>query len=266
MDLIRRYWHIYQALWRNSVIRDMQFKLNFVLWIVVELIWFSLQLAFIGVIYQHTNSIGTWSKWEVVLLVGSSHFIQQVFSTFILTNLTQLSEHVRSGRLDFMLLFPLNTRFLVSLRNVDLGGFVNGMASVGVIVFACCKLGLAPGLLEIAGFLALCGVGVMIHWSLMSMLAAVSFWSIKAHGLVWGYYNMFNLARMPDEAFTGWFRAVFRFVLPMLLVANVPVRFFAEKLRSPAEVGLLLGIATLCLLVSGWFWRMSIRHYTSASS
>ena len=48
------------------------FKSNFLLWIVVELLWFGLQLSFIGVLYLHTEKIGTWSKWEVVMSTSPS--------------------------------------------------------------------------------------------------------------------------------------------------------------------------------------------------
>ena len=61
----------------------------------------------------------------VVLLVGTSHFIQQVFTALFLTNCVEISEYIRTGKLDFMLLLPINTRFIVSFRKVDLGGFVN---------------------------------------------------------------------------------------------------------------------------------------------
>src|SRR5689334_30674 len=72
-----RYFGIYAALWRNSVTRETMFKGNFLLWIVVEFLWFALQLSFIGVLYLHTKSIGSWTQWQVVMLVGASHFIQQ---------------------------------------------------------------------------------------------------------------------------------------------------------------------------------------------
>ena len=120
MTKLKHYLNIYAALWRNSVVREMGFKSNFILWIFVELLWFALQLCFIGVIYLHTDHIGTWTKWQVVMLVGASHFIQQIFQAFFLTNCVQLSELIRTGRLDFMMLLPINTRFLISLRQVDL--------------------------------------------------------------------------------------------------------------------------------------------------
>src|SRR5882672_12797012 len=98
---IGRYLKIYAALWRNSVTRETMFKGNFLLWIVVEMLWFGLQLSFIGVLYLHTEQIGTWTKWQVVMLVGASHFIQQIFQAFFLINCTNLSELIRTGKLDF---------------------------------------------------------------------------------------------------------------------------------------------------------------------
>jgi ABC-2 type transport system permease protein len=262
----RRYLGIYLALWKNSVAREMSFKSNFLLWIVVEVLWFGLQLTFIGVLYLHTDTIGTWTQWQVVLLIGASHFIQQIYQSFFLVNCTNLSELVRTGKLDFLLLLPVNTRFIVSLRQVDLGGFVNATLALGVISYALVQLHIVPTLAQIATFLLLCVTGIIIHYSLMFLLASISFWTVRAQGIVWGYYNLFNIARMPDEAFRGFFKAVFTFAIPMLLVSNVPARVLADKLSSPRPVFILLGMCAVCMLISEWGWRQSLKHYTSASS
>ena len=261
-----RYLSIYAALWKNSVAREMGFKGNFLLWIVVELLWFGLQLSFIGVLYLHTEHIGTWTKWQVVMLIGASHFIQQIFQAFFLINCTNLSELVRSGKLDFLLLLQVNTRFVVSLRQVDLGAFVNAGSAVALMAYAARQLHLAPSVTQVLGFLGLCIAGVAIHYSLMFLLASISFWTVRAQGIVWGYYNLFNIARMPDEAFRGLFKIVFTFAIPMLLVSNVPVRLLADKLASPRPILLLLAMSVVCFCVSEWGWRTSVRRYTSASS
>jgi len=263
---VKRYFAIYAALWRNSVTRELMFKGNFLLWILVETLWFGLQLSFISVLYLHTDSIGSWTKWEVVLLIGASHFIQQIFQAFFLINCTNLSELVRTGKLDFLLLLPVNTRFVVSLRQVDLGGFVNAGSAIAVMSYAAHRLHLSPSLLQVAGFLLLCTAGVVIHYSLMFLLASISFWTVKAQGIVWGYYNLFNIARMPDEAFRGLFKAFFTFGIPMLLVSNVPARVLADKLTSPPQLLLLLAMSMVCAVASEWGWRASVRQYTSASS
>jgi ABC-2 type transport system permease protein len=263
---LRRYAGIYVALWKNSVTREMIFKSNFLLWIVVEVLWFGLQLSFIGVLYLHTDHIGSWTKWQVVMLIGGSHFIQQIYQAFFLINCTNLSELVRTGKLDFLMLLPVNTRFVVSFRQVDLGAFVNAVFAVAVMVFAARELHFVPSVFQILGFLVLCLAGVTIHYSLMFLLAAISFWTVRAQGIVWGYYNLFNIARMPDEAFKGVFKTVFTFAIPMLLVSNVPVRVLVKPATSPHMALLLLGMTVVCFCISEWGWRASLRHYTSASS
>jgi len=265
MTKLARYIGIYAALWKNSVTREMIFKTNFILWIVVELLWFALQLCFVSVVYMHTDSIGTWTKWQVVMLIGASHFIQQIFQAFFLINCANLSELVRTGKLDFLLLLPVNTRFVVSLRQVDLGSFVNAATALVVMLYAAHQMQLTPTLAQLLGFGVLCVVGILIHYSLMFMLATISFWTVRAQGIVWAYYNLFQIARLPDEAFRGLFKIAFTFAVPMLLVSNVPVRLLINTLTGP-KLLLLLCAAVFCWLISSLVWRISVRHYTSASS
>jgi ABC-2 type transport system permease protein len=266
LSQVGRYFRIYFALWKNSVTRETMFKGNFLLWIIVEFLWFGLQLTFIGVLYLHTDNIGTWTKWQVVMLVGASHFIQQIFQAFFLVNCTNLSELVRTGKLDFLMLLPINTRFVVSLRQVDLGAFVNAASGAAVIAYAAHKLHFMPTAPHILGFLALCIAGIVIHYSLMFLLATISFWTVRAQGIVWGYYNLFNIARLPDEAFQGLFKAIFTFAIPMLLVSNVPARVLTNKLDNVGSILLLLAMSVICFVISELGWRGSLRRYTSASS
>ena len=263
---LKRYLTIYGALWRTSVTREMSFKGNFLLWILVELCWFGLQLSFVGVIFSQTKTIGTWTVWQVVLLTGTSNFIQEIYQAFFLVNCTNLSELIRTGKMDFLLLLPVNTRFIVSTRQVDIPSFANAAFAACVMTFAARKLGLHPTVLQFAGFAVLCVAGLTIHYSLMFLLASVSFWTVRAQGIVWAYYNLFQIARMPDEAFRGVFKAVFTFAVPMLLVVNVPVRLLAGKLTEPSSIVELLALALVCALLSEWWWHRSLRRYTSASS
>ncbi len=263
---LRRYGAIYLALLKNSIVREMGFKSNFLLWIVVEALWFALQLGYFVVIYSHTESIAGWSKWEVVLLIGTAQFIQQLFTAIFLTNVTDLSELIRTGKLDFMLLLPVNTRFLISFRKVDLGGFVNAAMALCVVGYACNQLGITPTFQHITGYFVLCIAGVFIHYALVLVLAVSAFWTVRSQGVVWCYYNLFNIARMPQTAFRGTFKIIFTLAVPMLLIANVPAKLILTRLDSILEMGLLLVITMIWLILSEFCWRVSLRRYTSASS
>jgi viologen exporter family transport system permease protein len=256
---------LYLSLLRNSVSRELGFKANFLLWLVVELVWFGLQLAFIGVIYRHTESIGDWTKWQVVMLVGASHVIQQLFQAFLLVNCAQVPDLVHTGKMDFYLLFPAKARFLVSARHIDLGGFVSAGSGIAIMLFAAAKLHLMPTPTEILLFAALCVAAISIHYSIMFLMATCSFWTVRAQGLMMAYYNLFSLARVPDAAFSGATRALFTLFVPVLLVANVPVKVLLSKFNG-TEVSLLLGTSLVCFITSSFVWRAGVRRYSSASS
>jgi ABC-2 type transport system permease protein len=262
----RRYGAIYGSLCRTALVREMGFQTNFILWLFVELLWFVLQLSFNSAIFLHTDSIGDWTKWQVVMLIGASHFIQQLFQALLLTNCAQLSELVHNGKMDFLLLFPVNTRFLVSLRYVDLGGFISAASGLAVMIYSARQLHLAPTASQLAGFGLLCLSAILIHYSLMFLMATISFWTVRAQGLVMAYYNLFSIARIPDTAFRGSARVVFTLAIPMLLVASVPAKVLLKKLSSPSEIALMLAMSAVTFLVSTLVWGVALRRYSSASS
>ena len=103
---------------RNSLIREMAFKANFLLWMGVELLWFIGQIIFIEVIFGYVDRIGDWTKWEVVLLVGTHQLIAQIFQAFFTRTWPICPNSSGTGRFDFLLLQPIDTQFAVSTKAI----------------------------------------------------------------------------------------------------------------------------------------------------
>ena len=264
-----RYLEIYWLMIRNSLIREMSFKANFILWMLVELLWFLGQIVFIEVIFHYADAIGDWSKWEVVLLVGTHQLIGQIYHAFFYVNVANLPELVRTGRLDLMLLLPVDTQFAVSTRQFGLDNLVNAFVGVGIVLFSLLKLGVMPGPARIVLYGCAVALGVGIHYAIMFGLATMSFWIVRAQGLIYGYFNFFNIARYPDVVFRGLglFRIIFTYAIPVIIVANVPARLLARALESPLSGMLqLAGAALFVLLATRAFWFFALRRYSSASS
>jgi ABC-2 type transport system permease protein len=262
-----RYFEIYWLMIRNSLIREMSFKANFILWMFVELLWFLGQIVFIEVIFQYVDRIGDWTKWEVVLLVGTHQLIGQIFQAFFYVNVANLPELVRTGRLDLMLVLPVDPQFAVSTRQFGLDNIVNALVGVAIVTFSLLKLEVVPQLHQIALYIFAIALGVSIHYSIMFTLATMSFWIVRAQGLIYGYFNFFNIARYPDVVFRGVFRVIFSYFIPVIIVANVPSRLLARSFEFPLPGLLQLGGAALFVfLASRIVWSVALRRYSSASS
>ncbi len=86
----------------------------------------------------------------------------------------------------------------------------------------------------------------------------------------WFYITTFS--RYPMEIYSGpiggWLRWVFTFVLPILIVVNVPARMLAKPLQPEyAYLALFAIVATVVSLVaSRWVFQRALLSYRSASS
>src|SRR6266849_4733944 len=213
---------------RNSLIREMSFKANFLLWMLVEVLWFVGQIVFFSIIFGNVDRIGDWAKWEVVLLIGTHQMISQLFQAFFFVN-------------------------------AAVGGVVVGVALS--------KLGVVPTPMSILLYLVALGFGIAVHYSIMLSLAAVSFWIVRAQGLVYGYFNFLNIARYPDAIFPRLFKIIFGWIIPVVIVANIPARLLIKSFGHPGPLMFPLVVAsTVVFCLSRAFWGFALRRYSSASS
>ena len=259
------YGRIWLAQIRYSTVREMMFKSNFILWLIVDLSWFALQLSFVQFLYLQVNNVAGWSKWGMILLVATNNLVQQLFQTFVMINLTKLPELIRSGKLDFFLAQPGSAQFLISTRNFEPGSVVSTFVAIIVCCIACAHLTLDLSIPGAILFPALVTFGVLIHYSLLLMLMSLAFWMTRAQGFINAYYNVFQIARLPREAFKGPARIAFTWFVPLLLVANVPAGTLLHGIRWNDLLG--MGTVTFLLLgLSTAIFRQGLRRYGSASS
>jgi ABC-2 type transport system permease protein len=266
MSDMGRYLAIYRLTVRNSLIREMSFKLNFLLWMVVELLWFAGQLAFIEVLYGQVDAIAGWTKWQVVALVGVHQIISQLFQAFFYMNLANLPELVRSGRLDLMLTLPVDAQFAISTRQISFDSLVNTLVGTGIVAFALSKLGIVPGAAQLALAAVTIVFGVSVHYALLLALSCISFWSVRAQ-FIHGYFHVFMLGRMPEAVFRGVFRLIFTWIIPVIWVSNLPTQILVRPFESPWPGMAALASGTCIVLgLSRALWLFALRRYASASS
>ncbi len=122
-------------------------------------------------------------------------------------------------------------------------------------------------------FYVLCGVAV--YYSFMLVLASASVWMGRNLTLLDFWFYITTFSRYPMEIFRGPvgepLRWSFTFLLPVLIVVNVPARLVAWPLwpATPREwfLPLFTLLATLAsLAISRWIFQRALASYRSASS
>ena len=272
MSEVRQYARVFGTFFSNALVRELTFRSNFLITLVTRGFWFAVQVLLFDLIYQKVEFINDWSREEYFLFMATGMLVNAVVEAFFMPNCAQFSELIRTGGLDFVLLKPIDTQFLVSFEKMDLAQMTQVLLSGALLGYALVQLGRPISLLQVGLFLLLVAAAVTFFYSLMIALASSSIFLGRNQSLLdfWFYVTVF--ARYPGSIYSGspsgeLIRFAFSYVLPILLAVTVPARIIGGMVIDPGWLTaftLLAGLGSL--LASRAVFRWSLRYYRSASS
>ena len=266
------YSRVWQTFARNAFIREAAFRGNFVITLLTRIFWFAAQLTLFELIFRQVPTINDWTRPQYFAFMATGMLINAVVESFFMPNCANFSELIRTGNLDFALLKPIDTQFLVSFEKMDLA-MLNQVVLAGALLgYSLWQVGDPISVTQVVLYIMHVVCGVAFFYSLMIVLASTSVWFGRNQGLYdfWFYVTVF--ARYPRSIYSGSpageaMRFVFTYMLPILLVVTVPARVLLSKSLEPNWLVVLSPAAALIGLYASrrvFFW--SLRGYRSASS
>lgn len=281
------YLKVFLTFARNSLVRDMSFRMNFVLQCLSSASWALMNFGLFKIIYQFTDSIGKgtgWGEAEFFVFLGTIWIINSFIQTFVMANATEFSEMIRTGNLDFALLKPIDTQFLISFPRVNWAQLGNAFLGILVVTYYVRQMMADPDkAIHISPFTILSYIfflicGVLVMYSMMIVLSSTSIWLGRNQNLHTFWFYITNFYRYPMEIYQhsglGWaLWGTFTFVIPILVVSNVPARVLAQPTMGggwePWEwyfAGYALIATVFSLWASRFIFKQALKSYRSASS
>lgn len=275
------YFRVFAIFCRNSLVRDMTYRWNFIFDAVTSLAWMTINLLFYVLIYEYTPLLSAaepgsadpgWGKYQFFVFIATSMIINSIVQAFFMPNAEEFSELIRTGNLDFALLKPIDTQFLISLQKIEWSSLANCVFGVGLLAYALGKLEYVPSPAQIVLYPFYIACGVVILYSLTIAMSSVSVWLGRNQSLYDFWFYITNFSRYPLEIYHGRFgdplRLAFTYVLPVLLVVNVPARLLAKPFAAQHwPLALFAALATVgCFVLSRRLFVAALGSYRSASS
>jgi ABC-2 type transport system permease protein len=154
---------------------------------------------------------------------------------------------------------------MVSTRKIDLDGLANVVVAVAVVIYAINKLGLVPSFGELALYALMIGCGVLINYSVLLLTVSLTFWIGAAQGIEGSYFTLMEFSRLPRQAFKGVANILFVWLLPAVVVSNVPANALIHGFNSLNALW-LLAVTLLWTTFAILVFNAGLRRYASASS
>src|SRR5579864_2997481 len=269
MTTLLRYLRLIGSLGRYTLAREMSFRGNFLVKLSVEVLWLFILLVFYRTVFARTKVVAGWPEPQYMFFVGCFFALSGLIETLFLENCNEFAELVRTGDLDFLLVKPIDEQFMVSCRRIDWSTAPNILMGAAVMLFSLSNMHWQFDAVRVAVFLLTFACGTAIAYCFMLLLTSLSVWMVRNQSLLEMWWLFSSLARYPKEIFLGtWAEPLgffFTFVLPILLVVNVPANAMV-RILDPGTIGFTLLATAVSVWASRRFFQHALRSYRSASS
>ncbi|MBU5317327.1 ABC-2 family transporter protein [Clostridium bornimense] len=259
---MKRYFEIIKSYFKYSLMMEMEYKFNFFFGGIFELVWLVMYIIFIDVIFLGSSNIGGWSKYQVLLLTFQGGLTDALVTFSVVPGLSQIPEFVNTGKLDFVLLKPLNTRFHLSLRNFSLSQIKNIIINIFGIIYCIIKLKLPVTPKLVIGYIILTISGIVIIYSIMFVLMTFSFWIIKMDIVMGVCAELITVGNKPYTIYPKIFQKIITYGLPILVAFNYPILFLCgNKFRNLIIVSAIISI--IWFILANIILKRGLRKYVS---
>lgn len=243
----------------------MEFRVDFTFRIVMDCVYYAVNLAFFKLLFINTSTLAGWSEPQVMIFVSGYLVIDAVQMTLFSNNLWMLPFHINKGDLDYYLVRPVSSLFFVSLRDFAVNSFINLFFAVGILAWSIHRYPKPLGFLKIGFYVLLLLNGTFLFYLAQMMFLIPMFWLQGREGVPSLFHGLSRCQERPDRIYKGWMRGILVTVLPFCLMTSFPARLLLE----PFEPGVffhLIGVTVMFFLGVVWLWDRGLRAYSSASS
>lgn len=262
---MKRYFRLYLHFLRFSFSKAMEFRIDFTFRIVMDLIYYIVNILFFKVIYLHTPMLAGWSEEQMMVFVASYLLVDAINMTFISSNMWWLPQHINRGALDYYLIRPVSPLFFLSLREFSANSFLNLLIAAGFFSYTLITYSHPFSFFELLLLLTLLLNGVALYYCIQMLMIIPVFWTHSSRGFIDLFWAMGIAMERPDRIYRGWLRKVFTVILPFSLVASFPARLFLEKFDWQTFLQ-LASVSFIFWMLMLFFWKLGLRNYSSASS
>jgi len=228
----------------------------------------ALDVAAIWVIFEHTGSLGGFGLAEVMFLYGTAG-LSFALADMLFGNVDRLSQHIRSGSFDTMLIRPASAFTQMAVDRFGVHRFGRLVQAAVVLTVALSQLGLSRDRVWMIPLMVACGL--VIFTSVFALGGAMQFLLIDAPEVANAFtYGGSTLTQYPLSVYGSELVKGVTFVVPLAFVNWQPALFVLDRddpLGLPHWLRFASPLAAVLLaVVAALAWRAGIRRYRSTGS
>lgn len=233
--------------------------------ILLNIMWLGWELLSLNIIFSNTTTLGGWGLGELIALLGVFRLVNTLMIALIWPNTEKFNQSIRDGSMDYTILQPVNSMFLVTFSRITVWRIWDLVLAVILIVVGINMAGDITTPLNILTFILLAITGTLIIYSLWIVLIAMTFWFTKFDNNVTILQALLDAGRYPSTVYPVWLRVIVTFVIPIAVATTIPLQALRGELE-PSRILLFIGVSIISFWVATKVWKLGLKRYSGASS
>ncbi len=256
---------IYLAFLGASLKRMMEYRVDCLIGMVSQVSFQMIELFFIWIIFQHTDTIASWHFEHLLLLYGVMMLSLSITDLLFDSTYDIGQRLIRKGKFDTILLRPVHPLISVLGESETSTALGYMLLSFGLVVSMLLKLQIPLSLFLLFKILYFGILGALIIGGLQTIFSIAGFWTYKSNEVVWSVFNLHRLAEYPIEIYNKFVRILVTFIFPFAFVSYYPTLDFLGTKQN-----YLFFVVPLVVLIV-WFiaikvWNWALLKYRSTGS
>jgi ABC-2 type transport system permease protein len=260
-----QYPKLFLSLLKVNLQQELAYRSETVVNLLVNVMWLGWELLSLSIIFSNTDTLGGWGPGDLIALLGVFRMVHTLMMAIVWPNTEKFNTGVRDGSLDYTLLQPASSLFLISFSRIVLWRVWDIGLGLVLIVAGLRLSGGSFDPLNTLSFGLLMVSGVAVIYSLWVVMLAFTFWFVKFDNNVTILQALLDAGRYPATVYPVWLRLIITFVVPVAVATTVPLQALRGDLAG-WQVLLFLGVGAVSVLVAARIWRAGIKRYSGASS
>jgi len=233
--------------------------------ILLNLMWLGWELLSLNIIFSNTTTLGGWGLGELIALLGVFRLVNTMMIALIWPNTEKFNQSIRDGSMDYTILQPINSMFLVTFSRITVWRIWDLVLAFVLIIVGVNMTGDTVTALHILTFILLAFSGMIVIYSLWIVLIALTFWFTKFDNNVTILQALMDSGRYPVTVYPAWLRIIVTFIIPIAVATTIPLQALRGELTIN-QIFLFFAIGVACFWIATRVWKAGLRRYSGASS
>jgi len=258
-------WKLLSAFFKVNVQMALAYRTDTIVNILLNVMWLGWELLSLGIIFSNTQTIAGWGFGELIALLGVFRLVNTLMIAVLSPNTEKFNQSIRDGSMDYTLLQPVNSMFLVTFSRITIWRIWDLILAIVLISVGVNMSGQTVNASQLLTFILLTISGAIIIYSLWIVLIALTFWFTKFDNNVTILQALLDSGRYPATVYPAWLRIIVTFIIPIAVATTVPLQGLRGDLTI-SRVAMFLAISVASFLIASQVWKRGLKQYSGASS